>query len=180
MRIVRLTDETKQNILDDLLKRSPSSYGAYEETVNRILADVRARGDEAVFAYTREFDKCELTKDTLTVTEEEIEEAYGKLDNQLVDAMRKAAENIRAFHEKQIRQSFFTTKPDGTILGQRITPLARAGVYVPGGKAAYPSSVLMNVIPARVAGVAHLHGDAAGERRESRSRHARGGRHCGG
>ena len=156
MRIVKLTNDTKKNILNDLLKRSPSSYGAYEETVNHIIDEVKARGDEAVFSYTREFDKCELTKDNLVVTKEEIKEAYRSLEEELIQTMGKAAENIWAFHEKQVRQSFFTTKPDGTILGQRITPLARAGVYVPGGKAAYPSSVLMNVIPAKVAGVAEI------------------------
>lgn len=156
MRIVKLTGETKKNILNDLLKRSPNNYGEYEETVNEIIAKVRERGDEAVFSYTKQFDKCELTKDNLIVTKEEIEEAYRALEEELVQTMKRAAENIRAFHEKQIRQSFFTTKPDGSILGQRITPLARAGVYVPGGKAAYPSSVLMNVVPAKVAGVEEI------------------------
>lgn len=153
MRIVELTKETKKNILNDLLKRSPDHYGAYEETVNDIIRQVRERGDEAVFAYTKQFDRCELTLENLTVTEAEIKEAYGKLEEELVETMKKSAENIRAYHEKQVRQSFFTEKPDGSLLGQRIMPLARAGVYVPGGKAAYPSSVLMNVVPARVAGV---------------------------
>lgn len=153
MRIVELTKETKKNILNDLLKRSPDHYGAYEETVNDIIRQVRERGDEAVFAYTKQFDRCELTPENLTVTEAEIKEAYGKLEEELVETMKKSAENIRAYHEKQVRQSFFTEKPDGSLLGQRIMPLARAGVYVPGGKAAYPSSVLMNVVPARVAGV---------------------------
>lgn len=153
MRIVELTKETKKNILNDLLKRSPNHYGAYEETVNDIIRQVRERGDQAVFELTKQFDRCELTADNLTVTETEIKEAYGELPEELIETMKKSAENIRAFHEKQVRQSFFTTKPDGSILGQRITPLHRAGVYVPGGKAAYPSSVLMNVVPARVAGV---------------------------
>ena len=156
MRIIELTGETKKNILSDLLKRSPNHYGAYEETVNDIIRQVRERGDEAVFAYTKQFDRCEIGPENLTVTEAEIEEAYRGLDEELVKTMKKSAANIRAFHEKQIRQSFFTTKPDGSVLGQRITPLARAGVYVPGGKAAYPSSVLMNVIPARVAGVGEI------------------------
>lgn len=156
MRIVELTKETKKSILNDLLKRSPDHYGAYEETVNDIIRQVRERGDEAVFAYTKQFDRCELTPENLTVTEDEIKEAYGELEEALVDTMKRSAENIRAYHEKQVRQSFFTTKPDGSLLGQRITPLARAGVYVPGGKAAYPSSVLMNVMPARVAGVAEI------------------------
>lgn len=156
MRIVELTKETKKSILNDLLKRSPDHYGAYEETVNDIIRQVRERGDEAVFAYTKQFDRCELTPENLTVTEDEIKEAYGELEEALVETMKRSAENIRAYHEKQVRQSFFTTKPDGSLLGQRITPLARAGVYVPGGKAAYPSSVLMNVMPARVAGVAEI------------------------
>lgn len=156
MRIIKLTGETKKNILSDLLKRSPNHYGAYEETVNDIIRQVRERGDEAVFDYTKQFDRCEIGPENLTVTEAEIEEAYRALDEKLVKTMKKSAANIRAFHEKQIRQSFFTTKPDGSVLGQRITPLARAGVYVPGGKAAYPSSVLMNVIPARVAGVGEI------------------------
>ena len=156
MRIVELTKETKKNILNDLLKRSPNHYGAYEETVNDIIRQVKERGDEAVFAYTKQFDKCEIDSENLTVTEAEIEEAYRALDEELVKTMKRSAANIRAFHEKQVRQSFFTTKPDGSVLGQRITPLARAGVYVPGGKAAYPSSVLMNVIPARVAGVGEI------------------------
>ncbi len=156
MRIIELTKETKNNILNDLLKRSPNNYGEYEETVNRIIKQVRERGDRAVFDYTRQFDKCELTAENLVVTEDEIKEAYQALDDALIGTMRKSAENIRAFHEKQVRHSFFTTKPDGSILGQRITPLERAGVYVPGGKAAYPSSVLMNVVPAKVAGVSEI------------------------
>ena len=156
MRIIELTKETKNNILNDLLKRSPNNYGEYEETVNRIIEQVRERGDRAVFDYTRQFDKCELTAENLVVTEDEIKEAYQALDDALIGTMRKSAENIRAFHEKQVRHGFFTTKPDGSILGQRITPLERAGVYVPGGKAAYPSSVLMNVVPAKVAGVSEI------------------------
>lgn len=156
MRIIELTGETKKNILSDLLKRSPNHYGSFEETVNDIIRQVRERGDEAVFDYTKQFDRCEIGPENLTVTEAEMEEAYRALDEELVKTMKKSAANIRVFHEKQIRQSFFTTKPDGSVLGQRITPLARAGVYVPGGKAAYPSSVLMNVIPARVAGVGEI------------------------
>lgn len=156
MRIIELTGETKKNILNDLLKRSPNHYGEYEETVNDIIRQVRERGDEAVFAYTEQFDQCRLTAENLVVTEAETAEAYQALDEALIGAMKRSAENIKVYHEKQIRQSFFTTKPDGSILGQWITPLERAGVYVPGGKAAYPSSVLMNVVPARVAGVAEI------------------------
>lgn len=156
MRIIKLTQETKKNILDDLLKRSPNNYGSYEGTVNEIIQAVREQGDRAVFAYTRQFDGCEITPENLVVTKEEIAEAYQNLDQKLVETMKKSAANIRAFHEKQLRQSFFATKPDGSLLGQRITPLLRAGVYVPGGKAAYPSSVLMNVLPAKVAGVSEI------------------------
>lgn len=156
MRIIKLTQETKKNILNDLLKRTPNNYGSYEGTVNEIIQAVREQGDKAVFAYTRQFDGCEITPENLVVTKEEIAEAYQALDKELIETMKKSAANIRAFHEKQLRQSFFTTKPDGSLLGQRITPLLRAGVYVPGGKAAYPSSVLMNVIPARVAGVSEI------------------------
>lgn len=156
MRIIKLTSETKQNILNNLLKRSPNNYGEYEKSVNEIIRNVREKGDEAVFGYTREFDGCDITPENLIVTKEETEKAYGKLEKSLIETMKKSAENIRSFHEKQIRQSFFTTKPDGSILGQRITPLGRAGVYVPGGKAAYPSSVLMNVIPAKTAGVPEI------------------------
>ena len=156
MRIVKLTNETKNNVLNDLLKRSPSSYGEYEGIVNDIIQNVRENKDAAIFKYTKNFDKCDINADNILVTSEEIKEAYTKLDADFVETMKKSAANVRDFHEKQLRQSFFTTKPDGSILGQRITPLSRAGVYVPGGKAAYPSSVLMNVIPAKVAGVSEV------------------------
>ena len=156
MRIVKLTNETKNNVLNDLLKRSTSSYGEYEGIVNDIIQNVRENKDAAIFEYTKNFDKCDINADTILVTQEEIAEAYTKLDADFVETMKKSAANVRDFHEKQLRQSFFTTKPDGSILGQRITPLSRAGVYVPGGKAAYPSSVLMNVIPAKVAGVSEV------------------------
>lgn len=156
MRIVPLTEESKKNILEDLLKRSPNNYDEYQDTVNAILADVRANGDQAVFDYTKKFDKAELTKDNLYVTKEEIEEAYGKVDKELIEVMKKSIANIRSFHEKQVRNSWFTTREDGVILGQRVTPLESVGVYVPGGKAAYPSSVLMNIIPAHVAGVKRI------------------------
>ena len=156
MRIVALTEETKKNLLQDLLKRSPSSYGQYEGIVNDIIANVREKKDSAVFDYTKQFDHCDINADNIVVTKEEIQEAYTRLDADFIETMKKSAANVRDFHEKQLRQSFFTTKPDGSILGQRITPLSRAGVYVPGGKAAYPSSVLMNVIPAKVAGVSEV------------------------
>lgn len=156
MRIIPLTEEAKNNILDDLLKRSPNNYDQYQETVNEILKNVKEKGDQAVFQYTKEFDKAELTPDTLYVTEEEIKEAYSKVDPELVDVMKKSIENIRSFHEKQVHNSWFTTREDGVILGQRITPLESVGVYVPGGKAAYPSSVLMNIIPAKTAGVKRI------------------------
>lgn len=153
MRIVKLDDNTKKNILENLLKRSPNQYGKYEASVKEILANVEKNKDEAVFAYTKQFDGADITADTVRVTEEEIKEAYQYVDASLVEVIRKAIANIRAYHEKQVRYSWFDSKPDGTILGQKITPLQRVGVYVPGGKAAYPSSLLMNVIPAKVANV---------------------------
>lgn len=156
MRIKRLSEETKQNILGDLLKRSPNNYSQYEETVNEIIARVKAERDEALFDYTLQFDKFSLNADNIRVTEEEIKEAYKKLNPRLVEVLRRSAENIRGFHTKQLRNSWFDAKEDGTILGMKLTPIARVGVYVPGGKAAYPSSVLMNVIPARVAGVGEI------------------------
>lgn len=156
MRIVELSRETKQSILNDLLKRSPNHYSQYEATVNEIIAKVKSEGDTALFEYTLKFDKFVLNTENIRVTREEIEEAYGKLDSALVEVIRKSAENIRTFHMKQLRNSWFDAKEDGTILGMKITPIAKAGVYVPGGKAAYPSSVLMNVIPAKVAGVSEI------------------------
>lgn len=156
MRIIKLTAETKQGILEDLLKRSPNNYSEYEETVNEIIAKVKTERDQALFDYTLKFDKFALTADNIKVTRPEIDEAYKRLDPELVDVIRKSAENIRAFHTKQLRNSWFDSREDGTILGMKITPIAKAGVYVPGGKAAYPSSVLMNVIPAKVAGVGEV------------------------
>ncbi len=156
MRIVKLTKETKENILNDLLKRSPNNYSEYESTVNDILADIRERGDQALFEYTLKFDRFALNEDNIRVTRAEIEEAYGLLDDGLLDIIRRSVDNIRAFHKKQLRSSWFDAKEDGTILGMKMTPIGRAGVYVPGGKAAYPSSVLMNVIPAKVAGVGEI------------------------
>lgn len=156
MRTIKLTNETRKDILTNLLKRSPANYGAYETAVAEIVGNVREKGDEAVLAYTKQFDKFDLTKENMQVTKAEIEEAYAMMDKGLLDVYRRSAENIRVFHEKQLRTSWFDSKPDGTILGQRMIPIARAGVYVPGGKAAYPSSVLMNVIPAKVAGVEEI------------------------
>lgn len=156
MKTVKLTSETKKDILDNLLKRSPNNYGQYEAVVSEIIANVRKNKDEAVFAYTKKFDKCEINAANIRVTQEEIEEAYTKVDAKLVEVMKKSAENIRAFHAKQLRNSWIDTKEDGSMLGQLITPIGVSGVYVPGGKAAYPSSVLMNVIPAKVAGVGRI------------------------
>ncbi len=156
MRIVELTESTRKNVLNDLLKRSPNNYSQYEETVNEILANVKENGDKALFEYTLKFDKFQLTPENIRVTEEELQEAYAQMDPELVEVIRKSAANIRAFHEKQLRNSWFDAKEDGTILGMKITPIGRVGVYVPGGKAAYPSSVLMNVIPAKVAGVTDI------------------------
>ena len=156
MRIVELNKESKQSILNDLLKRSPNNYTQYEATVNEIIENVRTYRDKAVFDYTLRFDKFALTPENIKVTREEIEEAYSKMDAGLIEVIKDSAENIRNFHQKQLRNSWFDAKPDGTILGMKITPIAKAGVYVPGGKAAYPSSVLMNVIPAKVAGVSEI------------------------
>ena len=156
MRILELNEETKNDILTNLLKRSPNSYGEYEGRVNAIIEDIKARRDEAVFEYTAKFDGFELNENNIVVTEEEIAAAYEEIDDELVEIIRKALVNIREYHEKQKRNSWFDAKPDGTILGQKITPLSRVGVYVPGGKAAYPSSVLMNVMPAKVAGVEEI------------------------
>lgn len=156
MRTVRLTAESKQNLLQDLLKRSPNNYGQYEETVAAIVSAVRENGDSALFSYTKQFDRCEITADTIRVSKEEIEEAYTKVGADFVETMKKSAANIRRFHEKQLHTSWFDPKPDGTILGMKVLPIATAGVYAPGGKAAYPSSVLMNVIPAKVAGVERI------------------------
>lgn len=156
MRIVTLTESTRKNVLNDLLKRSPNNYSEYEETVDEILSNVKENGDQALFAYTLKFDKFQLTPENIRVTREEIQEAYAQMDPQLVEVIRRSAANIRTFHEKQLRNSWFDAKEDGTILGMKITPIGRVGVYVPGGKAAYPSSVLMNVVPAKVAGVTDI------------------------
>ncbi|MBE5883397.1 MAG: histidinol dehydrogenase [Lachnospiraceae bacterium] len=156
MRIIELNDATKQSILDDLLKRSPNNYSQYEATVNEIIDRIRTERDQAVFDYTLKFDKFQLTSENIRVTRAEIEEAYTQMDAQLIAVIREAAENIRTFHMKQLRNSWFDAQPDGTIVGMKMTPIAKAGVYVPGGKAAYPSSVLMNVIPAKVAGVGEI------------------------
>ncbi len=153
MRTVTLTEETKQNLLEDLLKRSPNQYGQYEATVAEMIANVRAKKDAALFAYTEQFDHCKLSAETIRVTKEEIAEAYTQIDEKFVEVMKRSRENIRSYHAKQLRNSWIDTKADGTILGQKITAIEKVGVYVPGGKAAYPSSVMMNVIPAKVAGV---------------------------
>lgn len=153
MKTIKLTSETKKDLLGSLLKRSPNNYGEYESVVAEIIENVRKKKDEALFAYTQKFDQCEIHAGNIKVTKAEIEEAYGMLDEKLIAAMKKSAENIRAFHKKQLHNSWIDTKADGSILGQKITPIGISGVYVPGGKAAYPSSVLMNVIPAKVAGV---------------------------
>ena len=156
MRIVELTRETTQNILENMLKRSPNQYQGYEKTVNEIIADVKERGDEALFAYTEKFDRAALTAETVEVTEEEVREAYQQIDPKLLDVIKKALVNIRDYHAMQKQNSWFDSKENGTILGQKITPLQRVGVYVPGGKAVYPSSVLMNIMPAKVAGVEEI------------------------
>ena len=153
MRTVALTKESTKDILENLLKRSPNNYGKFESAVDEILHKVKTEGDSALFAYTKEFDKTEITADTIKVTEEEIKEAYEAVDPALIDVIRKALVNIRSYHEKQRQNSWFTSETNGTMLGQKVTALQRVGVYVPGGKAVYPSSVLMNIVPAKVAGV---------------------------
>ena len=153
MRIQRLDQDTKKNLLEDLLKRSPNQYSAYEKDVAKILEDVKRKGDEALFGYTARFDGAHLDAETVRVTEQEIQEAYDQVDEELLGIIRRALHNIRTYHEKQRQNSWFDSRPDGTILGQKVTALARVGVYVPGGKAAYPSSVLMNIAPAKAAGV---------------------------
>ena len=153
MRIIKLTEETKKNLLEDLLKRSPNHYDSYADSVNKILADIKSRKNQALFEYTKRFDGADISENTILVTEQKIENAYQQVDENLLTVIRKAKANIEAYHSKQKQYSWFDSEPDGIILGQKVTPLARVGVYVPGGKAVYPSSVLMNVMPAKVAGV---------------------------
>lgn len=153
MRIVKLNAETKKDLLKNLLKRSPSNFGNYAETVQGIVDDVRDNGDSALFSYTKKFDKADITAENVKVTQEEIDYAYTQVSPELLDVIRKAKKNIWEYHEKQKQYSWFDSKPNGTLLGQKVTALASVGVYVPGGKAVYPSSVLMNVMPAKVAGV---------------------------
>lgn len=156
MRTVALTKESTRDILENLLERSPGQYGEFEASVKEILENIKTGGDEALFACTKKFDKAEISKETIRVTEEEILEAYQQTDKALIEVIRKALVNIRSYHEKQLNNSWFTSTDAGTMLGQKITPLNRVGVYVPGGKAVYPSSVLMNIVPAKVAGVPHI------------------------
>lgn len=156
MKIIKLTEETKNNILEDLLQRSPNNYDKFANTVNDILNDIKKNKDTALFEYTKRFDKADINADNIRVTKEEIEEAYTMVDAELLSVIRKAIANIKDYHEKQKRNSWIDCKENGVILGQKITPLESVGVYVPGGKAAYPSSVLMNVVPAKVAGVKRI------------------------
>lgn len=156
MRIVELNENTKKDILTNLLKRSPDNYGEYEKIVKDIVEDVHINGDKALFAYTEKFDKAKINAANVKVTKEEIEEAYSQVDEHLLVIIRKAIANIKEYHEKQKQYSWFDSKNNGSMLGQKVTPIEKAGVYVPGGKAVYPSSVLMNVIPAKVAGVEEI------------------------
>ena len=156
MRIVKLTEESKKDILKNMLKRSPDNYGTYEATVKEIVENVHQNGDKALFEYTHKFDKADINASNVKVTDEEIEEAYKEVDAELLEVIRKAIKNIKEYHELQKRNSWITTKENGIMLGQKITPLKYVGVYVPGGKAAYPSTVLMNVVPAHVAGVENI------------------------
>ena len=156
MRIVTLSKESRQNLLDSLLKRSPGNYGQYQDTVQEIVDRVKTKGDQALFELTRKFDWEGIDASNVKVAEAEVQEAYDTIDPQLVETIRKSLKNIREYHEKQKQYGWFDTTPEGTMLGQKVTPLASAGVYVPGGKAVYPSSVLMNIVPAKIAGVAHV------------------------
>lgn len=153
MRIEKLDESTKKNLLEDLLKRSPNNYGKYEASVREILDTVKEKGDKAVFSYTKKFDGAEINSENVLVTEAEVEEAYAQVEDSLLEIIRKSLKNIESYHAKQMQYSWFDSKPDGTMLGQKVTALQRVGVYVPGGKAVYPSSVLMNIMPAKVAGV---------------------------
>ena len=157
MRTVEITENAIETILEDLLQRSPNNYTEYENTVKDILADVKEHKDEAVFRYTKQFDKADITAANVEVTEEEIAEAYEEVDDELIAIIRKSLKNIQDFHEKQRQNSWFDAQPNGTLLGQKVTPLNKAGVYVPGGKAVYPSSVLMNIVPAKVANVPNIY-----------------------
>lgn len=156
MRIVKLTSETKKNLLDDLLKRSPNNYTEYADTVQEIVDNVKENGNKALFEYTKKFDKADINEGNIKVTQEEIEDAYKQVDEHLLEVIRKALVNIRTYHEKQKQYSWFDTTEDGTMLGQKVTAMNSVGVYVPGGKAVYPSSVLMNIVPAKVAGVKNI------------------------
>lgn len=156
MRIVTLDETAKKNILADLLKRDPNNYDQYADRVNAIVEDIKTRKDEALFEYTKKFDGADLNPSNIRVTEEEIEEALNTIDPKLLEVMKKAMKNIRVYHEKQKQYSWFDSQPNGTMLGQKVTALESVGVYVPGGKASYPSSVLMNIIPAEVAGVERI------------------------
>lgn len=156
MQKLKLTKDSFGTIQKNMLKRSTDSYPEQEKSVAAILQNVHDNGDQAVFEYEEKFDHCKLTPETLKVTEEEEKEAYSKVSPELVETIRRSAARIRAFHEHERQESWFMTEPNGMVLGQRVTPLARVGVYVPGGKAAYPSTVLMNVVPAHVAGVPHI------------------------
>ncbi len=156
MRTIKLTEETKKNLLQDLLKRNPGSYGEYEGKVADIVNAVRENGDAAVFAFTEQFDKAKITAENIRVTGEELNDAYAQVDPELIAVIRKALGNIRSYHEKQRRYSWFDSQENGTLLGQKVMPLSKVGVYVPGGKAVYPSSVLMNIVPAKVAGVGKI------------------------
>ena len=156
MRKIKLTKDAVDGLLDNLLKRSPNNYGQYTEAVNEIVESVKVGGDKAVFEYTKKFDGADISKDNFIVSQAEIEEAYAAVSPEVLEVIRKAIVNIRTYHEKQKQYSWFDSQPNGTILGQKVTPLSRVGVYVPGGKAAYPSSVLMNILPARVAGVEQI------------------------
>jgi len=156
MRIVELNSKTREDLLSSLLKRNPGQYTEYESVVNEIIDNVRTNKDQAIFEYTQKFDKWNVNAKNIRVTKEEIEEAYAAYDPELIRIMEDAAANITKYHEKQLQSSWISTSEDGCILGQKVSAIGKAGVYVPGGKAAYPSSTLMCIIPAKVAGVKRI------------------------
>ncbi|HIT88393.1 MAG TPA: histidinol dehydrogenase [Candidatus Coprocola pullicola] len=153
--VLKSSDNTQQK-LQEILQRNQTEKNDIQQIVNDIVYDVKKNGDEALFRYTKEFDKIELTHQTVQVTEEEIKYAYTQVEQNLIKVIQKAAKRIKQFHEKQKLNSWLEPSENGEMMGQLIRPLEKVGIYVPGGKASYPSSVLMNAIPASVAGVSEI------------------------
>ena len=152
MKIIKYSDADFKSALEKIVHRSNTDLANHDDTVRKILNGIRREGDSALLDYTRRFDRYDLTPDRLKVTCEEISEAYGKVNEAEIEALKQAAGNIRKYHERQVQKSW-EYEEEGVMLGQVIRPLETVGIYVPGGKASYPSSVLMNAVPAKVAGV---------------------------